>query len=254
MYKARNNVRLYVSSALSANGPVELTAGQQHYLAQVMRIKVGDSILLFNGSDGEWRASIKAISKKTCTLQITEQTREQEKPFDVWLAFAPVKKTRTDFIVEKATEMGIERLLPVFTDFTASKRVNTERLHTIAIEAAEQCHRLDVPVIDPAQKLDEVIQQWPESRTLFVLDELGHETGKAEPILNVLESPEYNTGAKPVGFLTGPEGGFSAQELDGLRKLPFVRPLTLGSRILRAETAVAAALACYRATVDKARI
>jgi 16S rRNA (uracil1498-N3)-methyltransferase len=251
MYKAKSKARLYVSGALSTGAVVELTSGQLHYVARVMRIEAGDSVLLFNGHDGEWQATIQNISKKQCSLQVTEQTREQEKPFDVWLAFAPVKKSRTDFIVEKATELGAERLFPVFTQFTASKRVNVERLTSIAIEAAEQCHRLNVPVIDQAQQLAALCQDWPESRTLFVLDELGYETGNAEPILSVLESAKYKDGATPVGFLTGPEGGFDTSELDLLRNLPFFKPLTLGSRILRAETAVAAALACYRATVDK---
>jgi len=251
MYKAKSKARLYVSAPLSAGGTVDLTAGQLHYAANVMRIGTGDSLLLFNGHDGEWQATVQNISKKQCSLQVTEQIREQEKPFDVWLAFAPVKKSRTDFIVEKATELGAERLLPVFTQYTTSKRVNVERLTSIAIEAAEQCHRLNVPDIDQAQPLAAFCQHWPESRTLFVLDELGHQTGKAEPILNVIESEKYKDGLTPVGFLTGPEGGFDTSELDLLRNLPFVKPLTLGSRILRAETAVAAALACYRATVDK---
>ena len=244
-------VRLYTENDLAAGLSVTLPSAQAHYLGHVMRLKAGAPVALFNGRDGEWRATVNAISKKQCDLSVTEQTRKQEMVSDLWLVFAPIKKTRTDFIVEKATELGAARLLPVFTENTASTRVNIERLQAISIESAEQCERLDIPAIDAAQPLGALCQNWPASRILYVLDEMGHETGRAEPIISALESLKQSTPLPPVGFLTGPEGGFGAGELDGLRKLPFVKTVTLGSRILRAETAVAAALACFQAVTDQ---
>ena len=255
---AKTKARLYVSTALSTGAAVELTPGQHHYLAHVMRISPGDSLLLFNGRDGEWRGTVETITKKRCDLAIIEQTRKQEDesdpPSDLWLAFAPIKKTRTDFIVEKASELGVARLLPVFTENTASKRVNVDRLQAISVEAAEQCERLDVPEIDEAQSLETLCEHWPQlvpARTLFVLVETGHKTHLREPIFNALEAFKQNAVMPPLGFLTGPEGGFSASELDGLHELPFVKLVSLGSRILRAETAVVAALACFQAMTEK---
>jgi 16S rRNA (uracil1498-N3)-methyltransferase len=243
MPNAKPKARLYVPAALREGAPVEPTAGQIHYLVQVMRIAPGDTVELFNGRDGAWRAAVEGVSKKRCALRVTDRARAQEAGSDVWLAFAPVKKTRTDFIVEKATELGAARLLPVFTGRTASTRVNTERLHMIAIEAAEQSHRLDVPDIETARSLQDLCAAWPAARLLFVLDE----TGAGEPLIAALAGLDKTT---PCGFLAGPEGGFAADELDELRKLPFVRPVTLGPRILRAETAAIAALACFQAFAD----
>ncbi|MEQ8194371.1 MAG: 16S rRNA (uracil(1498)-N(3))-methyltransferase [Rhodospirillales bacterium] len=245
MSTAKPKARLYVTADLRAGEPAELTAGQIHYLVHVMRIAPGDMLALFNGRDGEWLAQAESVSRKRCTLRAIEQTRAQEPAGpadDVWLAFAPVKKTRTDFIVEKATELGAARLLPVFTEHTASSRVNIERLQAIAVEAAEQSQRLDVPDIAPAHSLNELCASWPAARILFVLDE----TGTGEPPVAPLAAALRDAGnPAPCGFLVGPEGGFSAAELDELRKLPFVNAVTLGPRILRAETAALAALACY---------
>ena len=258
MKKAKSKARLYVSAPLSQDAAVELTESQLHYLVHVMRISTHDSLLLFNGQDGEWRAHVKSITKKRCDLLIAEQTRQQDVGPDIWLAFAPVKKTRTDFIVEKATELGAMRLLPIFTENTASTRVNTKRLQAIAIESAEQCHRLDVPIIEKAQSLEALCQSWPKSRPLCVLDETGrevdNEANQAKPVLTALESLKENGTIPPIGFLTGPEGGFAPNEIDGLRQLPFAQILSLGPRILRAETAVTATFACFQAIVDQAHI
>ncbi|MDH5749504.1 MAG: 16S rRNA (uracil(1498)-N(3))-methyltransferase [Rhodospirillales bacterium] len=243
-------IRLYVRSALTAGVSLNVDPAQAHYLGQVMRLKIGGSVLLFNGVDGEWRGRIETLGKKTATLTLVDQTRSQsdETASGPWLVFAPVKKTATDFIVEKATELGAARLLPMFTRHTASSRVNIERMTANAIEAAEQCERLSVPCIAEPASFQNLIAAWPADRTLLVLDE----TGGGEPIAQALEKM---IGANPperpafYSIMTGPEGGFDSRELDALAKLPFVHKVGLGPRILRAETAALSALACAQAMI-----
>jgi 16S rRNA (uracil1498-N3)-methyltransferase len=232
-------IRLYVESDLSAGAVVAASADQAHYLGRVMRLAAGDGVILFNGRDGEWRADIRDMGKKAAALAVVERLRDQVEASGPWLAFAPVKKTGTDFIIQKATELGASRLMPVATANTQTGRTNTERLRATAIEAAEQCERLSVPAVDDMVDLDTLLAGWPADRTLFVLDE----TGGGRPLA---PSAGARAGAA-VGFLVGPEGGFQARELDRFAKLPFFVPITLGPRILRAETACLSALAVWQA-------
>lgn len=232
-------IRLYVDGNLASGAAVDIAPEQAHYLGRVMRLAVGDAVLLFNGRDGEWRAEIADIGKRAARLMPVERTRPQSEDPGPWLAFAPVKKTGTDFIVQKATELGAGQLMPVQTANTQTGRLNTERLQTVAVEAAEQCERLTVPPIDDMAGVEALISNWPADRTLFVLDE----TGAGKPIAAALNGAAGGA----VGFLVGPEGGFQAQELDRFAKLPFVVPVTLGPRILRAETACLSALAVWQA-------
>ncbi|MEQ8505109.1 MAG: 16S rRNA (uracil(1498)-N(3))-methyltransferase [Rhodospirillales bacterium] len=232
-------IRLYVDGNLASGDAVDITSEQAHYLGRVMRLAVGDAVLLFNGRDGEWRAEIAAISKRASRLMPVEQTRPQSEAPGPWLAFAPVKKTGTDFIIQKATELGAGQLMPVQTANTQTGRLNTERLQATAVEAAEQCERLTVSTVEEMVSLEGLLANWPTDRALFVLDE----TGGGRPVAAALEA---NAG-DAVGFLVGPEGGFQAQELDRFAKLPFVVPVTLGPRILRAETACLSALAVWQA-------
>lgn len=231
-------IRLYVDGPLGAGATVAATADQAHYLGRVMRLGPGDPVLLFNGRDGEWRAEITRMDKRAAELTIREKTRDQSEAPGPWLAFAPVKKTGTDFIVQKATELGASRLLPVATANTQTGRTNTERLRAQAVEAAEQCERLSVPEVSDMIDLDTLLTDWPQDRPLFALDE----TGGGTPLAAVA-----GTAGAAVGFLVGPEGGFQARELDRFAKLPFITPVTLGPRILRAETACLAALAVWQA-------
>ena len=231
-------IRLYVDGPLGAGAAVAATADQAHYLGRVMRQGPGDPVLLFNGRDGEWRAEITRMDKRAAELTIREKTRDQSEAPGPWLAFAPVKKTGTDFIVQKATELGASRLLPVATANTQTGRMNTERLRAQAVEAAEQCERLSVPEVSDMIDLDTLLTDWPQDRPLFALDE----TGGGTPLAAVA-----GTAGAAVGFLVGPEGGFQARELDRFAKLPFITPVTLGPRILRAETACLAALAVWQA-------
>lgn len=231
--------RLYVTDALSSGAQIALSPEQSHRLLHVLRAERGDAVGLFNGRDGEWRAELERAGKREAILVLREQLRPQQPESDLWLVFAPVKRGPLDLIVEKATELGVSALLPVWTKHTDTQRLNNERMSAIATEAAEQCRRLTVPVVREARNLDAALADWPKDRRLIVLDE----SGKGAPIAQTIGQ----IGAAPAAVLVGPEGGFADSELDALRALSFAVAADLGPRILRAETAVIAALACYQA-------
>lgn len=232
-------IRLYVAPPLAKQTQIELDADQAHYVNNVMRLQVGDTVALFNGQDGEWHGVIQEARKKRCRLEVQTHTRDQIGCPDLWLVFAPIKKQRLDFIVEKATELGVEALQPVLTKRTITSRIRTDRLHAQVIEAAEQCERLNIPVVKEALSLQQLVNDWPQERRLFVLNE----HGGAQPIHQGLQQAKPE---EPAAFLVGPEGGFDPSELDLLLKLPFVTPLSIGPRILRADTAALAALSCWQ--------
>ncbi|MBE0532392.1 MAG: 16S rRNA (uracil(1498)-N(3))-methyltransferase [Rhodospirillales bacterium] len=240
---AKPSARIFIAGDLGPGLAVTPERAQGHYLTHVMRLAEGDAVALFNGRDGEWRAVIAGGGRHAVTLACETQTRPQRAEPDVWLAFAPLKKTPTDFLIEKTTELGVSRLIPVFTRHTATERVKVERLRAHAIEAAEQCERLSVPEVAEPVTLERLLAEWPAGRTLLVLDE----TGGGAPIAAALA--ENATTPPCHGILIGPEGGFSFNELDALRKLAFVTPVGVGPRILRAETAALAALSCWQALV-----
>lgn len=234
--------RLFIDAALAPGAVIEAAEGQAHYLMHVMRAKAGDAVALFNGRDGEWSAQVVYPAKRKVHLDVGQRVREQYAEPDVELVFAPVK--RIEFLVEKATELGARSLRPVFTRRTTIGRVNRARLLANATEAAEQSDRLSVPEIAEAAPLLDVLGAWPQDRRLYFLDE----TGGGAPIAQVLSRARADGNVKiPLAFLTGPEGGFDQSELDALRRLPFAVPVGLGPRILRAETAALAALACWQA-------
>jgi len=239
--------RMFIEVALDAREIIDLDAAQCHYLINVMRLGQGDSLLIFNGRQGEWNAVIEATAKKGCKIRVASQSRSQKLEMDLWLVFAPVKKTGTNIIVEKATELGVSRLCPVFTENTKTRRINHERLRAQAVETAEQCRRLTVPDIDQACPLNEVLTKWPADRTLLMADE----SGGGMPITQ-LTSKQRLVGTSPApmhGVLIGPEGGFTDAEREQLRRLKFVTLIDLGPRILRAETAALSALACWQALI-----
>ena len=232
-------IRLYVTAALSEGREIALTRDQANYLFNVMRLAEGAALLVFNGRDGEWVAEVAAAGKRAGALVCREQTRPQETPPDLWLLFAPLKKARTDFVAEKAAELGCRRVLPVFTRFTNAERVNVDRLQAHAVEAAEQCGLLTVPDIAEPAPLAKVLDGWDASRRLLFCDERRN----APPALEALASaPDGRWGA-----LIGPEGGFAEEEVARLRSLPFVTPVSLGPRVLRADTAAVAALSLWQA-------
>ncbi|MQX37316.1 16S rRNA (uracil(1498)-N(3))-methyltransferase [Roseospira navarrensis] len=237
--------RLFVGEAdLGPAALVTLDAPQAHYLRSVMRRGPGDAVVLFNGRDGEWLARLEAVAKAAATARCTDQLRPQpdaDPDAAPWLLFAPLKRGPVDLLAEKATELGAARLQPVMTRFTTAARVNATRLRAHAVEAAEQCRRLSVPQVADPIPLPRVAEGWPAGRRLFVLAE----HGRAVPATAAFAAAADATA--PAALLVGPEGGLADSELDALAQLPFVTPVRLGPRILRAETAAIAGLALWQA-------
>jgi 16S rRNA (uracil1498-N3)-methyltransferase len=229
-------IRLYVDQPLAPGQAVALSPDQAHYLTGVMRLTAGAALLLFNGKDGEWRATLTNASKRGAIAVAETQTKPLRLPPDLWLLFAPIKKARTDFIVEKAVELGASRILPVQTRHTNSDRIRQDRLQAHALEAAEQCGATYVPEVVELAQLDKLLRQWPTDRRLYWCDE------------TAVGQPATLTAAEgPAAILIGPEGGFSADEAAKLRQMPNVTALSLGPRILRADTAAVAALTLWQA-------
>lgn len=235
--EAGGKTRLYVTGDLGPNVAVSLDEGQAHYLLHVLRAKVGNRVALFNGRDGEWLAEIAQAGKRGVSATCLKQVEPQAGVPDVWLVFAPVKKTPSDYLVQKAAELGVSVLLPVYTRRTIVTRINEERMAANAIEAAEQSARLTVPEIRAARDLEKVLADWPKERRLYFCDE----GGDAQPLATAAKGA-----SGPAAIITGPEGGFDPSERALLRTLPFVVPVTLGPRILRADTAALAALAIWQ--------
>lgn len=235
----KSTPRLYVPGPLAA-GPLTLDGPQAHYLAGVMRAKPGDPVRLFDDMTGEWLAVVSDVAKRHVTLDLTEQLREREAVPDLWLCFAPLKKGPIDFLAEKACELGVARLVPVVTHRTVVDRLNEDRLRANLIEAAEQCGRTALPELAAPVKLAALLRDWPEDRTLFFADEEGGAPAHAAMIAR----PGDENGA-PAAILVGPEGGFDADERAAIRALPHAVAISLGPRILRAETAAAAAVSVW---------
>jgi 16S rRNA (uracil1498-N3)-methyltransferase len=234
-------LRLHVEGALATGGSIAPTTDQEHYLLRVMRAEDGDRVSLFNGKDGEWLARIVLIGKRRCALVLESQTKVQEDVPDLWLIFAPIKRTPADFVAQKAVELGVRCLQPVLTHRTIARRVNPARLRANAVEAAEQSGRLSVPEIGELVRLPDLLRKWPATRKLIFCDE----SGEAPPIASALA--EIGRTSDSWAILTGPEGGFDDTERALVRSLPYVIPVTLGPRIMRADTAALAALAVWQA-------
>ena len=225
--------RLFIDQPLAPDAGPVIDGPSAHYLLNVMRLKTGDPLLLFDDLSGEWLATVADTAKRSLTLRIDAQMRERETVPDLWLCFAPVKKARLDWIIEKATELGVARLQPVITERTIVERVKRERLAAQIVEACEQCGRTALPQLGDPVKLSALIDNWPVGRALLFADEAG-----GEPLAS-LDAPA------PAAILTGPEGGFTDRERAALLALPAVRRLALGPRILRAETAAIAATSLW---------
>lgn len=233
--------RLYIDAELGAGVRLALPAEQANYLLRVLRMREGDALLVFNGRDGEWQAQIVDATKRGCGLLVGAQTRSQDDGPDIDYLFAPLKRSRLDYMVQKAVEMGVARLQPVLTRRTVAERVNLDRMRANAVEAAEQCGILRVPAVGQPASLEAVISAWPAGRRLVLCDE-------AAAVGDPLAALQALAGTK-VALLVGPEGGFAPQERTRLLALPFVTAISLGPRIMRADTAAVAALALINASI-----
>lgn len=234
-------VRLFVEGRLDVGEGVTLSGRQAHYITTVMRLAPGARLQLFNADDGEWLGRIEGVGRGRCLVTIEAQCRGVRSEPGPSLVFAPVKKDAIDFIVIKATELGAAALLPIWTRFTAVQRLNLERLRANAIEAAEQCGRLTIPAIAKPATLAELIKGWRKEQSLLVFDR-----DRGRPLKAVILTSTARV-LPPPGLLFGPEGGLAPEELDALEALPFVTTVAMGPRMLRADTAALAALACWQA-------
>jgi len=240
-----NAQRLFVDGPLSHGQTYDCPAAQVNYLMHVLRLAIGDEIRVFNGRDGEWLARVDTVSKRSCHLRLIEQVRAQESGQDLWYCFAPLKRARLDYMVQKAVEMGVSVLQPTLTRFTVAERVKLERMRANAIEAAEQCGILALPDVREPLKLAALIDAWPRDRVLIYCDE-------AAPVGNpiaALSRIEGLSPGDPMGLLIGPEGGFSGEERERLAGMANAHAISLGPRIMRADTAAVAALAVLNAAV-----
>lgn len=240
----RPRARLYAPADLSAAG-VRLEGGPAHYLRNVLRLPAGSLVALFNARDGEYAAEIVEYGKHSVDLSLRGQRRKPAPEPDLWLVFAPIKRAHLDYVAEKATELGVSALWPVITRHTNVERVNEDRLLATAIEAAEQSERLTIPAIRNCVPLAKALANWPAERNILLCDE----SGGGNAIASVLAKEDLT---KPWAILTGPEGGFALEELDMLRAHSNVRPVGLGPRVLRADTAAIAALAVFQSLAPDA--
>ena len=235
----RAATRLYMMQPLIPGAALELAPAQVHHLRTVLRLGPGAMVAAFNATDGEWLCQIAEIGRNCGRLGVERRLRPAMAEPDLWLLFGPIKRARLDWVIEKATELGVGVLLPVWTERTQTERLNLERLRAHAVAAAEQSERLSVPELHEPQALERLLAAWPAERRLIVCDE----TGGGEPV----GEAAARLGPGPTALLTGPEGGFSQTELDALGKLSFVTRVGLGPRVLRADTAALAALAAFQA-------
>lgn len=230
--------RIYTNEELVIGKNFYLNEEQTHYLKNVVKYSVEDEIICFDNKNGEFSCIIKELNKKNTLIEVLKQTKPFTTCPDIWLLFAPLKKDNTDFVIEKATELGVRKIIPTNTRYTNSSNIKIERFIAQSIEASEQCRRTDLPEITPLTNLTDVLNNWDTSRTLYFMDE----TLNSKPFIEILKTTKNQKSA----ILIGPEGGFSPEELTLLRNSEYAVGATLGPRILRAETAVCASLSCWQ--------
>ena len=232
-------IRLYVPNELMLTKKIELNKKQSHYLMNVMRKKIHGTFLVFNHTNGEFLAKIQSNNKKLISVEVIKKVRNPEEQTDLWVLFALVKKTPTEYIIQKASELGVSKIVPLITERTVSKSLNLKRFQDIAIEASEQCERITIPEILPLQKLYDVIDNWLEKRTIYYGDETMRRNKQSSNNFNKLNN------AACGAVLVGPEGGFTTKETSYLRQKKFVTPINFGPRILKSDTAVVTALVLW---------
>ena len=232
-------IRLYVPNELILTKRTELNKKQSHYLMNVMRKKIHGTFLVFNQINGEFLAKIQSNNKKLISVEVIKKIRDPEEQTDLWVLFAVVKKAPSEYIIQKATELGASKIVPLITERTVTKSLNLKRFQDIAIEASEQCERITIPEILPLQKLYDVIDDWVEKRTIYY----GDETMRHDK--HSLNNFNKSTNASCGAVLVGPEGGFTTKEISYLKQKKFVIPINFGPRILKSDTAVVTALVLW---------
>ena len=240
-----NLIRLYTKDSLNPNNQIILANNQHHYLKNVMRVKKNDNLRIFNGIEGEWLAQIIKIQKKYILLSVTEKLCDQKNSPNLWLFFAPIKKDRINILVQKSTELGVTEFIPIQTKRSNIKNIKISNLQKNAIEASEQSKRLDIPIIRNIIKFSEIINFLPNDRCLLYCDEQNLESNN---IINKMTA--INKNYSKWSLIIGPEGGFSADERHQLLNLSNVHPVSLGQRILRADTAATVALYCIQQFIN----
>ena len=234
----KNRIRLFSPQMLEKGLVYVPSEAQNHYLKNVMRLRGGDEVFLFDGENGEFKSVVEEAGKKNLVLHVSEKVLDFSPSPDVWLLFAPLKKENTDMVLQKAVELGVSKIVPVQTEYAMKKVFKYERAKLQIIEAAEQCRRFDVPVLGDLVGFEDLVRNFPLNRRLIYLNETGEGKSFFEAAAEL---------KAPAALFVGPEGGFSKKELEILRKMPYARSITMGQRILRAETACVAALACWQA-------
>ena len=236
-----NSQRMFVDAPLAVGTVIDCTPAQASYLRSVLRMEAGSALLVFNGRDGEWRATLRHEGKRGATLDLTAQERPQASGPDLWYLFAPLKRSRLDYMVQKAVEMGVSRLVPVLTQHTIAERVNLDRMRANAIEAAEQCGILRLPEVAEPVKIAALLAGWPADRALIFCDEGAPQANPLDALAGITRGP--------LAVLIGPEGGFAEAERQMIAARPFAHSISLGPRIMRADTAAVAALAVVNAVL-----
>lgn len=243
----KSKARLYVDSALTVGAEILLDGNAGHYLVNVMRLKAGDHITLFNGRSGDWTAEIVRTGKGKARVVARENTAAQRPEPDLWYLFAPIKKARLEYMVQKATELGVSLIRPVLTERTNLERIKEDKIRAQAIEAAEQCERMTVPQVAPLIRLPDLLRDWPADRLIMFCDEEGGNDQNAFPVGKAIDEVHaWQERPDKWAILIGPEGGFSPEERRLIRHHANVVPVTLGPRILRADTAAVAAIALWQ--------
>ncbi len=234
----KTSARLFIQQDFCADDTFSLNENQIHYLRNVLRLSSGVEIIVFNSKDGEWLATITRLDKRHGEIALKKELRPYKQTSDVWVAFVPIKKTRLDFMLEKVTELGASKIIPIRTEYCQNTRLKYDRMQAQVIEASEQCERLDIPDILEMQLLKQFLDNFPKNRKLIVCAEKGETTPIKQIVSELKETP--------IVILVGAEGGFSDAEIELIKSYDFVEMVDLGEHILRAETAMIAALSCYQ--------
>ena len=242
----KSKTRIFVNKSISSNLIIYIKDKQHHFLKNVLRIKVNDEINIFDGITGEWKSTVMSINRENTVLRVTNIINKLKKSNDIWLVFAPIKHHRMSLAIQKATELGVSKIIPCITEFTNIRKINAQNLHDNAIEAAEQSERLDVPLIEKQVDLTTLLSNWPEDRKLIYCDE---KIKEKRSIIDLLTS--FKDDENKWAVLIGPEGGFSDSEQELITKSKNVLSVSLGDRLLRSDTAITVSLFCIQEILSK---